>query len=143
MSQVSSMEKTAEPAALPLNLAERLARPELLDLTPYQSARRLGGRGDIWINANESPFNNVDTAALDLSKLNRYPECQPPQLINAYSEYSGVSASKIVASRGADEAIELLIRAFCTPGVDSIACFTRRTACTPSARTPLMWALKR
>lgn len=137
MSQVSSMEKTAEPAALtasklasstlaqsaPLNLAERLARPELLDLVPYQSARRLGGRGDIWINANESPFNNVDTAALDLSKLNRYPECQPPKLISAYSEYSGVSASKIVASRGADEAIELLIRAFCIPGVDSIACF--------------------
>lgn len=137
MSQVSSMEKTAEPTVLtasklasstlaqsaPLNLAERLARPELLDLTPYQSARRLGGRGDIWINANESPFNNVDTAALDLSKLNRYPECQPPQLIKAYSEYCGVSASKIVASRGADEAIELLIRAFCIPGVDSIACF--------------------
>lgn len=136
MSQVSSIEKTAEPAALAstlapltvaqsmqLTLAERLARPELLDLTPYQSARRLGGRGDIWINANESPFNNVDTAALDLSKLNRYPECQPPQLINAYSKYSGVSTSKIVASRGADEAIELLIRAFCIPGVDSIACF--------------------
>lgn len=56
MSQVSSMEKTAEPTVLALNLAERLARPELLDLTPYQSARRLGGRGDIWINANESPL---------------------------------------------------------------------------------------
>ncbi|MCL1089369.1 histidinol-phosphate transaminase [Shewanella profunda] len=121
MSQVSSMEKTAEPIAS--TLAERLARPELLDLTPYQSARRLGGRGDIWINANESPFNNVDTAALDLSKLNRYPECQPPQLISAYSNYSGVSERKIVASRGADEAIELLIRAFCVPGIDSIACF--------------------
>ena len=119
------MDKTAEPTVLasPLTLAERLARPELLDLTPYQSARRLGGQGDIWINANESPFNNVDTATLDLSKLNRYPECQPPELIKAYSEYSGVSAQKIVASRGADEAIELLIRAFCIPGVDSIACF--------------------
>lgn len=131
MSQVSSMENTAESTVFAaskltqsaLTLAERLARPELLDLVPYQSARRLGGQGDIWINANESPFNNVDTAALDLSKLNRYPECQPPALINAYSEYSGVSASKIVASRGADEAIELLIRAFCIPGVDSIACF--------------------
>ena len=125
MSQVSSMDKTAEPTVLAsqLTLAERLARPELLDLTPYQSARRLGGQGDIWINANESPFNNVDTATLDLSKLNRYPECQPPELIKAYSEYSGVSAQKIVASRGADEAIELLIRAFCIPGVDSIACF--------------------
>jgi len=95
-----------------------LARPELLTLTPYQSARRIGGRGDIWINANESPFNNSD-----LDKVNRYPECQPPELINAYSSYSGVKASNIIASRGADEAIELLIRTFCIPGVDSIACF--------------------
>ena len=97
---------------------KQLARPELLKLTPYQSARRIGGRGDIWINANESPFNNSD-----LDKVNRYPECQPPELINAYSNYSGVKASNIIASRGADEAIELLIRTFCVPGVDSIACF--------------------
>jgi histidinol-phosphate aminotransferase len=95
-----------------------LARPELLTLTPYQSARRIGGRGDIWINANESPFNNSP-----LDKVNRYPECQPPELINAYSRYSGVKASNIIASRGADEAIELLIRTFCIPSVDSIACF--------------------
>ena len=107
----------------PTTLAARLARPELLELTPYQSARRLGGRGDIWINANESPFNNVAVAELDLTKLNRYPECQPPALINAYSQYSAVAESKIVASRGADEAIELLIRAFCVPGIDSIATF--------------------
>ncbi|WP_351077370.1 histidinol-phosphate transaminase [Shewanella sp. CAL98-MNA-CIBAN-0140] len=95
-----------------------LARPELLTLTPYQSARRIGGRGDIWINANESPFNNSP-----LDKVNRYPECQPPELINAYSRYSSVKASNIIASRGADEAIELLIRTFCIPGVDTIACF--------------------
>ncbi|WP_351088629.1 histidinol-phosphate transaminase [Shewanella sp. S1-49-MNA-CIBAN-0167] len=95
-----------------------LARPELLTLTPYQSARRIGGRGDIWINANESPFNNSP-----LDKVNRYPECQPPELINAYSRYSGVKASNIIASRGADEAIELLIRTFCIPGVDNIVCF--------------------
>tara|TARA_R110000796_G_scaffold102360_10_gene211329 strand:- start:877 stop:1926 length:1050 start_codon:yes stop_codon:yes gene_type:complete len=95
-----------------------LARPELLTLTPYQSARRIGGRGDIWINANESPFNNSE-----LDKVNRYPECQPPALINAYSDYAGVKASNVIASRGADEAIELLIRTFCIPGVDSIACF--------------------
>jgi histidinol-phosphate aminotransferase len=98
--------------------ARTLARPELLTLTPYQSARRIGGRGDIWINANESPFNNSD-----LDKVNRYPACQPAELINAYSRYSGVKASNIIASRGADEAIELLIRTFCIPGVDSIACF--------------------
>ncbi|WP_028774126.1 histidinol-phosphate transaminase [Shewanella waksmanii] len=100
------------------SLAAKLARPELLNLTPYQSARRIGGEGEIWINANESPFNNSDVA-----QLNRYPECQPPQLIQAYSDYSGVDSQSIVTSRGADEAIELLIRTFCIPGQDSIACF--------------------
>ncbi|MGS0680090.1 histidinol-phosphate transaminase [Shewanella sp. 125m-7] len=101
-----------------LNLAERLARPELLELQIYQSARRIGGQGDIWINANESPFNNSQ-----LEGINRYPECQPPALISAYSEYSGVTRDSIISSRGADEAIELLIRAFCIPGLDSIATF--------------------
>ncbi|MFT5789252.1 MAG: histidinol-phosphate aminotransferase [Shewanella sp.] len=100
------------------NLAQRLARPELLDLQIYQSARRIGGQGDIWINANESPFNNSD-----LEGVNRYPECQPPALIEAYSRYSGVASNCILTGRGADEAIEILIRTFCTPAKDAIATF--------------------
>ncbi|MFQ6371056.1 histidinol-phosphate transaminase [Shewanella sp. YIC-542] len=102
----------------PLTLARQLARPELLQLEPYQSARRIGGQGDIWINANESPFNRAS-----LPRLNRYPECQPPALIAAYGRYVGVADNQIVCSRGADEAIELLIRTFCIPGRDSIAQF--------------------
>lgn len=102
------------------SLVNRLARPELLDMTPYQSARRIGGSGDIWLNANESPFANNDPA------YNRYPEFQPTALIENYAQYSGVRADNILASRGADEAIELLIRTFCTPGKDSI------TICTPT-----------
>ncbi|QQX78484.1 histidinol-phosphate transaminase [Shewanella sp. KX20019] len=100
------------------NLAQRLARPELLDLQVYQSARRIGGQGDVWVNANESPFNNSD-----LVGVNRYPECQPPALIDAYSSYSGVPSNSILAGRGADEAIEILIRTFCTPTQDAIASF--------------------
>ncbi|WP_281213717.1 histidinol-phosphate transaminase [Shewanella insulae] len=99
------------------SLAERLARPELLTLEPYQSARRIGGEGQIWINANESPFNNSE-----LEGLNRYPECQPPELIQRYADYAGLSSRQVLTSRGADEAIELLIRTFCIPGRDSIAC---------------------
>lgn len=101
-----------------LTIAERLARPELLTLQPYESARRIGGEGQIWINANESPFNNSD-----VDNLNRYPECQPPALINAYAQYAQVRREQVITSRGADEAIELLIRTFCVPGKDSIACF--------------------
>ena len=29
-----------------------LARENVRNLTPYQSARRLGGNGDVWLNAN-------------------------------------------------------------------------------------------
>lgn len=34
---------------------EQLARGNVRALTPYQSARRLGGNGDVWLNANEFP----------------------------------------------------------------------------------------
>ncbi|OIQ46374.1 MAG: histidinol-phosphate transaminase [Gammaproteobacteria bacterium MedPE] len=103
-----------------VSLINRLARPELLTMTPYQSARRIGGSGDIWLNANESPFANSDPA------YNRYPEFQPTELIENYARYSKLDNSQILASRGADEAIELLIRTFCVPGKDSI------TICTPT-----------
>lgn len=99
-------------------LAQQLARPELLDLVPYQSARRIGGNGDIWINANESPFNNHD-----IEGVNRYPECQPPAVIEAYASYAGVQPEQVICSRGADEAIELLIRTFCVAGQDQITIF--------------------
>ena len=54
---------------------EELARKNVRELTPYQSARRLGGKGDVWLNANEFPT----AVPFDLSQnaLNRYPECQP------------------------------------------------------------------
>ena len=99
-------------------LAARLARPELLDLQPYQSARRIGGRGDIWVNANESPYNNTEVEG-----ANRYPDCQPPELIQAYADYAGVKPEQLVCARGADEAIELLVRTFCIPGKDTIVTF--------------------
>ncbi|WP_298770120.1 histidinol-phosphate transaminase [uncultured Shewanella sp.] len=101
-----------------LNLAQRLARPELLELEVYQSARRIGGQGDIWINANESPFNNSE-----INNINRYPECQPPALLKAYSQYANIDTTQLIVSRGADEAIELLIRTFCIPSQDNIAIF--------------------
>jgi len=107
------------------SLAQRLARPELLSMTPYQSARRIGGSGDVWLNANESPFANIFSGHND-SAYNRYPEFQPKALIENYARYCGLKEQKLLASRGADEAIELLIRTFCVPGKDAI------TICTPT-----------
>lgn len=99
-------------------LAERLQCQHLKALQPYQSARRLFSGGQDWLNANESPFSNSYT--LDCDKLNRYPDCQPKSVISAYADYAGVRNEQVLVSRGADEGIELLIRAFCEPGRDRI-----------------------
>ena len=96
----------------------QLARKTVQALTPYLSARRIGGKGEIWLNANEAPDGS--TYQLDCSAINRYPEFQPPELIDAYAAYAGLTPQQVLATRGADEGIELLIRTFCEPGLDSI-----------------------
>ena len=97
---------------------EDLARANVRALTPYQSARRLGGNGDVWLNANEFPL----PVPFELSQqtLNRYPECQPKIVIERYAAYAGLTPEQVIVSRGADEGIELLMRAFCEPGKDAI-----------------------
>ncbi|WP_249927239.1 aminotransferase class I/II-fold pyridoxal phosphate-dependent enzyme, partial [Escherichia coli] len=57
---------------------------------------------------------------LTAQTFNRYPECQPAQVIERYAAYAGVKKEQVLVSRGADEGIELLIRAFCEPGKDAI-----------------------
>ncbi|MEB3476195.1 histidinol-phosphate transaminase [Pasteurella multocida] len=88
-----------------------LSRKNIQALTPYQSARRLGGKGDIWLNANEYPTS----PDFDLTHrtFNRYPEPQPQAVIKGYSRYAGVCPENVLVSRGGDESIELIIRAFC------------------------------
>lgn len=95
-----------------------LARENVRNLTPYQSARRLGGNGDVWLNANEYP--TPVEFQLTAQTLNRYPECQPKLVIERYAQYAGVKPEQVLVSRGADEGIELLIRAFCEPGKDAV-----------------------
>ncbi|OOF45228.1 histidinol-phosphate transaminase [Rodentibacter trehalosifermentans] len=88
-----------------------LSRKNIQALTPYQSARRLGGKGDIWLNANEYPISpNFDL--IDRT-FNRYPEPQPQAVVENYAAYAGVSPDNVLVSRGGDESIELIIRAFC------------------------------
>lgn len=101
---------------------EQLARKSVRNLTPYLSARRIGGSGDVWLNANESPFSHYQESEcyLEGSKLNRYSDCQPLALLQAYADYAGVLIEQTLVSRGADEGIDLLIRAFCEPNNDAI-----------------------
>ena len=94
-----------------------LARSEIRALAPYSSARMEAGRAPVMLNANESPWPG---ARFDAAELNRYPDPQPAELINALAACFGVCAEQVLATRGSDEAIDLLTRAFCRAGSDSV-----------------------
>ncbi|TCN73589.1 histidinol-phosphate aminotransferase [Vibrio crassostreae] len=84
-------------------------------LIPYQSARRIGGDGRVWLNANELESSLFQGEA----SHNRYPDFLPQDIAKAYQAYC-VTDAATVAVRGADEAIDLLIRTFCKPASDNI-----------------------
>lgn len=99
------------------SLASRLVPEAVKKLIPYQSARRIGGAGRIWLNANEleAPMGYDNS----VNGYHRYPDFLPQDIAQAYQQYCGVNTPTI-AVRGADEAIDLLIRTFCQPGNDAI-----------------------
>jgi histidinol-phosphate aminotransferase len=90
-----------------------LARPEIRDMQPYSSARMEASSAAIMLNANESPWPGA-------AGLNRYPDPQPEVLRERMAALYGVAASQLLIGRGSDEAIDLLVRAFCRAGLDSI-----------------------
>ncbi|WP_286261708.1 histidinol-phosphate transaminase [Thalassotalea atypica] len=112
------------------SLINKLAREELIDMIPYQSARRLQKTDNtvtgqtnnfnrkIWLNANEAPGDG--NYQLSAECINRYPDFQPENLLKAYSDYCKLPVEYILATRGADEGIELIIRTFCKAYQDSI-----------------------
>lgn len=96
----------------------QLSRTNVQALTPYQSARKLGGNGTIWLNANEYPTS--PKFQLSGKDLNRYPEPQPQAVLENYANYAGVKPENVIVTRGGDEGIELVIKAFCQPEQDAI-----------------------
>jgi histidinol-phosphate aminotransferase len=111
-----------------MSIIEKLARKELVDMVPYQSARRLQSKDQsvdqanttatIWLNANEASGPGI--YHIESDSINRYPDFQPENLLTAYSQYTGLTTDRILATRGADEGIEVLIRTFCRAYQDSI-----------------------
>ena len=93
-----------------------LARPDLLGLEPYRHAR--------WtpdlerLHANESPWCSAGFASP--AGLNRYPEPHPAALPARLAELYGVASEQVLATRGSDDAIDLLVRGFCRAGTDAV-----------------------
>jgi histidinol-phosphate aminotransferase len=98
-----------------------LARPEILALRPYASARSSMSAEGILLNANEAPFVLLDEPDFEQLAINRYPPPQPPALRNRLSALYGVAEDQMLITRGSDEGIDLLVRVFCRPGRDAIA----------------------
>ncbi len=91
---------------------KRLVRPNILALEPYSTARDEyeGGDIDVWLDANENPFDNG---------INRYPDPHQVALKKQLSEIKGVAPELIFIGNGSDEAIDLAFRVFARPGMDN------------------------
>ena len=86
---------------------------------------RSRSRTRIRLDANENPFPPLVEGSL-AANVNRYPEPQPAKLKAALAALYGVEPLNLVVTRGADDAIDMLVRAYCRPGTDAVA------ICTPS-----------
>jgi histidinol-phosphate aminotransferase len=89
-----------------------LVRKKILTMKPYSSARdEFKGEAEVFLDANENPYP---------SPYNRYPDPLQRQVKEKLAALKQVSSEQIFLGNGSDEAIDLLIRAFCEPNQDSI-----------------------
>lgn len=94
-----------------------LARADIRALAPYSSARMEAQGGTVLLNANESSRSpNIPGG----EGLNRYPDPQPRGLVETLAELYGSVSERVLVTRGSDEAIDLLTRAFCRAGQDAV-----------------------
>ena len=105
-----------------MNAVVSLARPEIVTLKAYAHAAWLPSLTRL--HANEVPWRPAgDTTT---AGLNRYPEPQPQALIERLAALYGVPTSNVLATRGGDEAIDVLSRIYLRAGTDAIL------QCTPT-----------
>src|SRR3546814_8404226 len=90
---------------------------------------------------NEAAYANV---ADDAGGLRRYPSPQPDALRCALADLYDCAPERLLIGRGSDEAIDLLVRAFCRPGVDAVLVtppvFGMYAVCARLQRAPLVEA---
>jgi histidinol-phosphate aminotransferase len=96
---------------------ESLVRQNIRALKPYHSARQdyLSG---VLLDANENSFGSVLT--VDNLSLNRYPDPYQREIKTVLAAMNDVTPENIFVGVGSDEVIDLLVRVFCEPKLDSI-----------------------
>jgi len=91
-------------------------RENIKNLKPYSSARdEYQGEASVYLDANENAFGSpLDT------NYNRYPDPLQYAVKKRLMEIKGVPVRNIFLGNGSDEAIDILFRSFCNPGVDNV-----------------------
>lgn len=107
----------ASPEQAAIDDALALVRDDLRAFAGYRSARSERVDGSIWLNANESAWASAADAA---GALRRYPAPQPDALRARLAALYGVADEQVLIGRGSDEAIDLLVRAFCRAERDAV-----------------------
>ncbi len=93
-----------------------VVRPHIWNLVPYSSARdEYTGKIGVFLDANENPHGSVLSA-----DHNRYPDPHQVLIKQKLAPIKGVNPEQIFLGNGSDEPIDLLVRATCTPGQDSL-----------------------
>jgi len=95
---------------------------------PPQSLAKLGSvplERVIKLNANENPYGpsqRVQVALGEYNGYNIYPDPNQTKLRGLLSEYVGMPSDHLIAGAGADEIIDLILRATLDPGDTVIDC---------------------
>ena len=91
-------------------------RPSILRLTPYSSARdEFEPEDALLLDANENSLGSLLGG-----ENHRYPDPHQTLLKDELGSELGIEPEQIFVGNGSDEAIDLLIRAFCEPVQDAI-----------------------
>jgi histidinol-phosphate aminotransferase len=93
-----------------------LVRPDLRAFTPYEHA--VYDPRYARLHANESRWRHAFDATA--SGLNTYPDPQPSRLIERLADVYGLSHDRVLLTRGSDDGIDVLCRAFCRAGEDRV-----------------------
>ncbi len=93
-----------------------IARPEIRSLRAYEHA--VWEPGLVRLHANELPWRSRHDSSQ--AGLNRYPEPHPHELTAALAHFYGTTPERLLATRGSDEAIDLLVRSYCRAGQDAV-----------------------
>jgi len=107
---------STQTSSSPFKGLEGLLRDNIKNLVPYSSARdEFKGEASIFLDANENSYGSPIEA-----QYNRYPDPLQWKVKKRLSEIKGVPPQNIFLGNGSDEAIDILFRAFCRPGVDNV-----------------------